>query len=115
MTSAALDNSEQRMIILEEESLLTGLGMPVFQSRRFLESEGETTEIPYADGHFEVNRGHGENVEGESQELAEFMLNYLFELTRRIQDQDPKLLSSIKLEIPLSEQQAVKDTTWDSE
>lgn len=105
------DYTAKKITRLENEIILVGMGLPIVDTRRFLQLRGATSETIFADGHLSVNSHHGPNKETETAN-AQFMLDFLFRLIRSAEENHPGVLSGITVQVPLSEQGIASHTGW---
>lgn len=102
----------ERIERLETEIILVGMGLPIIDTRRFLQITGKTYENMMADGHLDFGIGNPDSDKETEIANAKFMLDYLYRLIRSIEENHPGVLSEIKVQIPLSEQGITKYTDW---
>lgn len=89
---------------LETEVILIGMGMPIVDTRRFMQLRGATVEALSMSGRMTVRiKESNPNREAET-ENARFMLNYLYRLIRRAEEDHPGLFDEIGIKLPLSGQ-----------
>ncbi|MGI8732850.1 MAG: hypothetical protein ACR2LM_06065 [Pyrinomonadaceae bacterium] len=104
--------TSKRIRRLETEVLLVGMGLPIIDTRRFMQLRGSTSESTMADGHLEVNINNPDTNKEAETANAIFMLDYLYRLIRSAEENHPGVLSEIKVQMPLSEQGIAKYTDW---
>jgi hypothetical protein len=90
---------ERRFHHLEMELVTVGVGMPVMETRRFLQSSEGVLIADYGGGRMDIaitGLGHS----GQEVERATFMLNYLSRPIHLVKEGYPGVLDEIKLELP---------------
>ena len=97
---------------LETELIFVGLGLSIIDTRRFIQAAGPTDESIAVDGQMHVNLHADEVNRAEVNELASFMLDYLYRLVRRIDEDRPDVLDGIEIKVPLSEQGIALHPEW---
>jgi hypothetical protein len=99
--------ANKRISQLEDELVLIGFGLSTTDTRLFLNALGTTYESMMSDGQIEVQIVRVA-VREEAEHESIFMLNYLYRLLRALGESTSDILSSVRVSLPLSEQEIVK-------
>jgi len=94
---------------LEHEVIAIGVGLSILEARRFRRLSGYVQLSVALDGQWYINIGPDRPFQ-ENKEAAEFMLGYLSRLIRYIEQTFGSALQDLKIEIPLMEQEVVKNS-----
>lgn len=106
------ESSSKRIKRLETEIILVGMGLPIVDTRRFMQLQGATTEDLVSDGDLRVYIKTTDIDKDAETANANFLLEYLSRLLRLVEEDNLEILSGIKVQIRLGEHSISSYEGW---